>query len=110
MKLECDEFVESVRQYDIVLLCETWTNEENEPVLNGYVCFGKYRRRKKRAKRDSGGLVCFVRESVSKGVTIENWDYEDGMCMKLNKECFGWVEDLFLLLVYMRASTSTREV
>ena len=109
MKLECDEFVESVRQYDIVLLCETWTNEENEPVLNGYVCFGKYRRRKKRAKRDSGGLVCFVRESVSKGVTIENWDYEDGMCMKLDKECFGWVEDLFLLLVYMRASSSTRE-
>ena len=38
-----------------------------------------------------------------------DWDNEDGMCFKFDKNTFGMKEDLYILTAYMRSSTSTRE-
>ncbi|GFS04871.1 RNA-directed DNA polymerase from mobile element jockey, partial [Elysia marginata] len=53
-------------------------------------------------------MVCFVREEISKGVEELSWKFEDGICLKLCKDFFGWEEDLFVLSVYMRPVNSTR--
>ena len=45
---------------------------------------------------------------MEKGVSVVQWDYEDGICFKLDKEYFGWDEHVFLVFVYMRPNTSTR--
>ena len=42
-------------------------------------------------------------------MSVVDWDFEDGMCFKLDKNFFKMTEDIFLLCVYMRSNASTRE-
>ena len=61
-KLECREFLECVSEDDVILLSETWTNKEHTLKIDGYadpVC--KHRVKKVKARRESGGLVCFFK-------------------------------------------------
>ncbi|GFS06997.1 hypothetical protein ElyMa_006559600 [Elysia marginata] len=53
-------------------------------------------------------MVCFVREEISKGVEEVSWKFEDGICLKLCKDFFGWEKHLFVLSVYMIPVNSTR--
>ena len=43
------------------------------------------------------------------GVTELDWDFEDGLVFKLDKNLFGWDKDSYLFCVYMRDSRSTRK-
>lgn len=76
--------------------------------IEGYKCFKKIRQMKKRAKRASGGLVCYIQESVFKGVETVNFDFEDGMCLRLKGNFCGWDSDLYILHVYLRGENSSR--
>ena len=95
---------------DIVMLCESWTSECSDLNVEGYAePFCKHRKRKKGAKTDSGGIVCYFRNEIVQGITEIEWNFEDGMCFKLDKHFFNMTDDVFLLCVYMRSNTSTRE-
>ena len=59
-KLECVDFVDSLKPHDIIILSECWINRKCVLNLEGYECVTKCRRRRKRAKRDSGGLCVFI--------------------------------------------------
>ena len=107
--IECKDFVKSICQYDSIFLSETWSNKYSNLDIDGYEHFAKYRKKKLKARRESGGLVTYFKKSVVKGVHEEVWDNEDGMCFRLDKGFFGWDQDVFLLCVYMRSSVSTRE-
>ena len=101
---------ECIQKYDCVFMSETWTNESCDVDVKGFISFCKHRKRKKRAKRDSGGLVVYFKENIANGVHEEKWDdFEDGLCFRLDKDIFGWEEDIYLFCVYMRPNASTRE-
>ena len=101
MKRELPEMIECMNKNDIVLVSETWTNEHSCIDIDNFVTFSKHRVRKKNAKRDSGGLVCYFKKGVAEGVQELKWDeYEDGMIFKLDKDYFSWENDVFLLFVY----------
>ena len=109
-KLESENgLYQCAQEYDCVFISEAWTNESSNVDMNGFRSFCKHRKRKRTAKRDSGGIVVYFREDIAKGVHEEEWDNEDAMCFRLDRQVFGWSEDMFLLCVYMRPSTSTRE-
>ena len=109
-KMECENGLKQcVQMYDFIFISETWTNKHSNVSLDGYKPYCKHRKRKKGAKRDSGGLVVYIREDKIGGVEQVGWDFEDGMCFKLDKLFFGWSEDIYLLCVYMRSAKSTRE-
>ena len=109
-KLESENgLYQRVVMYDFVFISETWTNESCSIGISGFKNFCKHRERRKNAKRDSGGLVVYVKESIEGGVHVEEWDFEDGMCFRLDGVFFGWKEDIFILCVYMRPKSSTRE-
>ena len=44
---------------------ETWTNEYTDIEVDGFVAYSKHRVKKKYARRDSGGIVCYFREDVA---------------------------------------------
>ena len=90
-------------------MSETWTNAHSNIDIQGYIKYCKHRKRRAGAKRDSGGLVVYLKEHLEIGVKELDWDNEDGMCFKCDKNIFGMKEDLYILTVYMRSSTSTRE-
>ena len=49
-KLCCEDFVEKMRVYDIVLLSETWTDEFSNIDVSGFCApYSKHRQKKKRA-------------------------------------------------------------
>ena len=110
LKSSMNDFIECYSKYDCLFLSETWCNNLNVPNLKGFSKpFFKNRKRKKAAKRDSGGLCVYFREGVKEGVEEIFWDFEDGMLFRLDKGFFGWEKDAFLMCVYMRSNLSTRE-
>ena len=63
----------------------------------------------KRAKRRSGGLICYIKDVISDGIqqidgTIK---HEDRLWLKLNSSFFGFSSDLFLCFTYISPATST---
>ena len=109
-KVKNVEFVKSVFKYDVVMLCESWTNELSDVNVEGYVRVSKVRQKKKHSKRSSGGLEVYFKESCIKGVTLEDWELnEDGLNFKLDKDFFGWEKDLFLFFVYFKPKDSSRK-
>ena len=108
-KIEDPVFIEFFNGNDIILLNECWINKTNDLRMDGYadpIC--KFRKKKKGAKRDSGGLCCFIRNSIIKGVTEVSWDFEDGLCLKMDRLFFGWERDAYILFVYMKPISSSR--
>ena len=100
---------DNINKFDFVFLSETWTNVNSCVDLDGYVVYRKERVRRARATRDSGGLVCYIKEFLAKGVQEINWENENGMCLKFDKNVFGWKEDIYFVCVYMTDNKSTRE-
>ena len=86
--------------YEIILLSECWITEQTDISLKGYELFKKVRPMRKNSKRASGGLVCFIKSSLYKGVSNVYFDFEDGLCLKLRGDYFGWNKDLYILNVY----------
>ncbi len=109
-KLENPDFVNEFQNNDIIFFSETWTNKYSKLNLKGFsepIC--KHRRRRKKAKRDSGGLCVFVKKEIEKGIKCLNWDeFEDGLVIKLDKNLFGLEEDIFLVCVYIKPQRSSR--
>ena len=92
------DFIECINDYDLLFFSESWTNDLNVPVIQGYCKpFYKHRKRKRAGKRDSGGLCFYVKKGLSEGVIEIPWDFEDGMLFKLDKDYFGWEKDCFLM-------------
>ena len=89
-KLLQHDFSNFISNYDLLLFQETLTNVYFNIELDSYKCFAKHRERKKSAKRDSGGLVRYIRKNICEGITLKHWDWEDGMYFKLDKDFF-WV-------------------
>ena len=77
VKIKCTEFVDRVNCFDIVMLNETWTNVNSDIKLSGYKHFCKHRFRKKGGKRDSGGIVIYIKEEIFEGISEVDWDFED---------------------------------
>ena len=76
-------------------MSETWADNNYNLELKGYDCFFKHRERKKRAKRNSGGLACYIRKNISYGVSLKQWEWEDGMCLLFDKDFF-WASRRYL--------------
>ena len=96
-KLECIDFVNSLSCHDIIVLSECWINRNSVLNLEGYECVTKCRRRRKRAKRDSGGMCVFVKREIWSGVTEIDWDFEDGLLFLLEAKFFNFPENVYLI-------------
>ena len=62
-KLKSMEFQNIFKNNDLVLLTETWTNEFSDISVNNFESFVLNRIEKKAAsKRNSGGIILYIRE------------------------------------------------
>ena len=109
-KLKINDFNEQLfSSNDIVLLSETWSSDLSDLDVNGFECLFKNRVKKRAGKRQSGGLVCYFKKNIWKGVQEVPWnDNEDGMVFKLDSQFFGWEKDKMLVFTYMRPNSSSR--
>ena len=112
-----DKLIENIdffKRFDLILLCETWHNLHNMHNfdIKDYTYISSCRARTNRkAKRNSGGLLCYVKDIIKEGIEqiscYKNSD--DRIWIKLHASFFGFKRDVFLCLVYISPETSTHQ-
>ena len=96
------QFIEILFQNDIVILSESWTEEYFDYELPNFVSFNFHRKFKsKKARRNSGGIVVYVRDYVSRGVKIISNRFDTLIWLKLQKSFFDIDDDIYLCGTYL---------
>lgn len=95
---------------DIVLLTETWLGEEASVQVNGFKHFQLNRTlRKRNAKRDSGGIIAYIRDELVTDTTLFMLDNDDLIWLRFDGDLFNLTDDLFLCLCYNVPIGSSRQ-
>ena len=110
MKIEDPEFLKCISSYDIIFLSECWFSKTSckSLELSGFKVYCKARSRKRKAKRDSGGLCVLIKNNIDCYFEIFDWDNEDGLIFKVNESNTLLECDLYILFCYLRPNSSTR--
>ena len=82
-RLSKDLIGDYLSMFDLILLCETWAADDDDYELQGYTFYNYPRPFKQHnARRCSGGLGIFIRNSIINGVQI----------LKLTKNMIVWIK------------------
>lgn len=102
------DFSDFITGFDLICLYETWTSKNSKIDLIGYSKpIHSYRRfQNKRAKRASGGLLIYIKDSIRKGVKLVKNDIDTIIWVKLEKEFFQTKSDRFIAAVYIPPENS----
>ena len=86
---------------------ESWTQKKSDIDINGYKCFNLYRKfQNRRANRCSGGIVLYIRDSISDGVKLVRNHYDSIIWIKLDKNFFNIESDIYIAGVYIWGENS----
>ena len=106
-KLNDSDFVSKITENDIIFLSESWTDKSSNIELNDFTCYNFYRKFKHRkAKRNSGGIVIYVRNTIKTGISIAKNHYDTLVWLKLDKDLFGFQNNIFICGLYMWSDES----
>ena len=109
-KLKSPELLYIFENNDIVCLTETWTDEFSDLVVNDFEHYVLNRVQKNpNAKRNSGGIVIYVRSKFVSEDTHVFCSEDDILCIRLKSEKIGLKQDLYILLCYVMPENSVRQ-
>ena len=111
-KYEDEEFIETIQQYDIICLTETWKNNfgthKNNKTPEGYREIQHNRKYKhKNAKRNSGGILILYRSTLHNSIKIGNQSDENIIWLKIDRKLLGTEGDLQLGTIYISPFNSS---
>lgn len=107
-KLSKDLIGGYLSDFDIVLLCETWTAADDIYELQGYTFYNYPRPFKHHnARRCSGGLGIFIRDNITKGIKIIKFTKDMIAWIRLEKQFFDLEYDIYIAIVYFMPEGST---
>ena len=103
LKKTCADFVSLISKYDIFCLIETWTTKTSQIEIDGYKILVHSCRKfvNKRAKRASGRLLIYVKNSIYKGVKLVKNEIDSIIWLKLDKKKFHLVKDIYIGAAYI---------
>ena len=91
----------------MIILYETWTHSKSNIGINGYKSYNLYRKfQHRRANRCSGGIVVYIKDSISAGVDIVKNHFDTIIWFKLNNKFFKTANDVYLSCVYIWGENS----
>ena len=99
-----------MKQFDILLITETWASEHDHFVLPHYIYHNfprKYLHRK--AKRCSGGIGVFIHQKITRGITIWKYFKDIIVWLKFKSDFFNFDQDLYIAVIYLVPEGSTHE-
>lgn len=101
-KLNDESFLEKINN-DINILLETWTGINKKVSLPDYASISKSRKKRKKCKRNSGGIIVFYKKTLSKGLTYleKGTKSENRLWLKLDRNFFDFDKDLYVCSVYI---------
>ena len=102
-----DDFFMSKIKYDINILIETWKGNDSTIDFPDFKTLQKFRRKKKRSRRFSGGIIILYKSKYHKGISVlDITESENRLWIKLDKTFFGFKTDLFICACYIPPVTS----
>ena len=109
MKCVSPDLVGIITKHDIFIVLETWLEGQDQcPKIDGFMNFRSERNKKSRAKRNSGGLIVYYRQTIGKGVHKLKSTSSDIIWIKLDKSYFGIKNDVFLCAAYRSTTKRIR--
>ena len=94
------ELTDIMKSSDIVLLVETWmTNMECEFIKQTYCnevhTIYSCRKMNKKAKRNSGGILIFIKKDIDSFITVVQHSDKDIIWLKLDKQLTNYDFDVY---------------
>ncbi len=99
-KLHDSEFIDILKENDIICLTETWTSVQSNIKLASYVPIHRIRKKRRKKGRRSGGIILYYKQYLKPGITELPKTHEDLLWVKLHAKMFGFRQDLYLCTVY----------
>lgn len=109
-KLNTDEFKNIFNSSDIVLLTETWTNSFSDIAVCNFESYVLHRyEKKKKSKRNSGGIILYIRDQYVTRDTLVYTSNDDIIWVKISKHALALDNDLYVCLCYVTPDNSSRQ-
>ena len=109
-KLNSDYFKRILNSSDILLLTETWTDNFSDINVNNFETFSLHRQEnKKKCKRNSGGIIIYIRDKYVNSDTLVFTSGDDILWVKISKNVLSLNEDLYVCLCYVTPDESSRQ-
>ena len=109
-KLKTPEMQNVFDSSDVVMFTETWTNDLSNIDVNNFESFVLNRKdRKKKSKRNSGGIILYLRNKFISKDTLVMLDEEDFLWVKISKATLSTENDLYICLCYIIPEDSSRQ-
>ncbi|CAC5416804.1 EIF3D [Mytilus coruscus] len=102
IRFEDQMFIDKIKS-DINILLETWKGSCKDYNIEGFNCISKVRKKRKNARRHSGGIIVYYRKELEKGIQniVIGTSSENRLWVKLGKNFFGFLEDVYMCAVYV---------
>lgn len=110
-KLGNESFNSFISKMHVVSFVETWC-DSGKPYhdIPGFVRISYNNRIKHpKARRNSGGVIMYAKNCISKGVTKQESNHKDIIWAKLDKSFFNLKKDIFLGIIYFSPEYSLNE-
>lgn len=109
-KLQTVEFQNIFPSSDVVLLTETWTNQYSDIEVNNFEAYVLNRKEiKQNSKRNSGGLILYIRNTYVSNDTLVYTSIDDIIWVKIDKFLLSLSSDLYIALCYVTPDDSSRQ-
>ena len=111
-KINNPHFLKTISQFSIIGFVETWTNDSDSifNIPGFHFVHGSNRKKHRKARRNSGGINIFVKNSLSKGVNKLPNSHNDILWIRLDHSYFKVDKDIFLATVYISPENSSQKV
>ncbi|MES9884415.1 MAG: reverse transcriptase family protein, partial [Sedimenticola sp.] len=109
-KLHSPEIIHLFETSDLVIFTETWTDNFSELNVDGFEFCALHREIKNpKAKRNSGGIVVYVRNALVDGNTFLTCVSDSHIWLKLSSNSFAFENDLYICAAYVIPEGSSRQ-
>ena len=106
--LDDEDFINFINLYDIVFCSETWCKPHNNPAIEGYQRINVPRPEYllKNSRRGHGGVCLFLRDYLSKSVSVVEIDNHGIIWIKIDKDLIRTEVDMFVCFMYIPPQSS----
>ena len=109
-KLKCLDFVSTIQEFDILMVCETKLDDMDIPEITnyfddlGYYVF--FQNRQVLSTYRSGGVLIAIRHCLVKYVNLKTTNYDNMIVLDIDKKLHGYEKNLLLICVYVPPHSS----
>ena len=106
-KLDDKTVIEKISKFDIIGLIETHCGPQDHLFLEDYYTFQINRKKSPRARKFSGGIALFIKQSLRKGIKILPINHTEYIWIKLDKNYFNFDNNIYIAFTYISPLSSS---